>query len=146
MEMLEAGASPGSYTFPNLLKPSAHLSSPHISAFFSDKPSKQAFRSTSLHKWLSYIVTYSVFGYVELAPQVFDKMSQKDLVACNSTLDEYTSRGLMENATELFNSMPLKDRFPEISCCWGVRTSDGWILQRKFSVKFLLEALIHGIR
>ncbi|XXG51805.1 hypothetical protein AAC387_Pa03g0296 [Persea americana] len=109
IKMLEAGASPDNYTFPILLKAATHLSSPHIGPSLHAHTIKTGF---SIHVFVqtALIVMYSALGYVELAQRVFDKMSQKDLVAYNSMLDAYASRGLMGNATELFNSMLVKDR------------------------------------
>ncbi|RYR71078.1 hypothetical protein Ahy_A02g005376 isoform A [Arachis hypogaea] len=49
-------------------------------------------------------------GCVELARQVFDRMSERDAVSYNSMIDGYVKCGVVEKARELFDGMLLDER------------------------------------
>ncbi|XP_030488619.1 pentatricopeptide repeat-containing protein At3g29230 [Cannabis sativa] len=106
--MQKLGLFPDNFTFPILLKAAATVShAPFVFGLHAQAIkagySHHAFVQTAL------LNAYFTVGLVEDARNVFDKLSQRDLVAWNSMIDGYASNGQMGIALDLFDSMPVKD-------------------------------------
>ncbi|OVA01342.1 Pentatricopeptide repeat [Macleaya cordata] len=108
IKMLESGYSGDNFTYPTLLKASTHLSSSKSMIPLHAQVLKTGF-SDHVFVETALLTAYAAFGYVENARKLFDKMSNRDIVAWNSMLDVYASAGQMENAIKHFNLMPVKD-------------------------------------
>ncbi|XP_010904623.1 pentatricopeptide repeat-containing protein At2g29760, chloroplastic [Elaeis guineensis] len=108
-EAQELGVIGDNFTFPLLFKAASNLSSLLAGSTLHGQAMKSGY---SHHAFVqtSLINMYSSFGFVDQARQVFDGMSQKDIVAWNSILDAYATCGQMDECIKLFDSMPLKDQ------------------------------------
>ncbi|KAG5563681.1 hypothetical protein RHGRI_000023 [Rhododendron griersonianum] len=61
----------------------------------------------------SLIHVYSKFGATDVACQVFEESSSRNVVCWTSLVSGYCSNGLVEKAREVFDSMPLRN---DVSC------------------------------
>lgn len=59
----------------------------------------------------SLVSMYAKWGDMGVARQVFDRMTDQDLVAWNSLIDGYARNGDVEVALKLFDEMPSRDSF-----------------------------------
>ncbi|KAJ4950432.1 hypothetical protein NE237_027264 [Protea cynaroides] len=96
------------YTFPLMLKAAAGLVSSHVGFALHGQIIKTGF-SSHVFVQTALLKFYSALGYMDRARLLFDKMSDKDLLAWNSMLDAYASYGHMDDALEIFDMMPVRD-------------------------------------
>lgn len=102
--MVRSGERPDNYTFPFVLTAAANLmwrfhgSAVHSSAL------KTGHHSES-HTQHSLITMYARCGEILSARQVFDELSERDLVSWNSMISGYSRMGLARDAVEAFRRM-----------------------------------------
>ncbi|KAL4193586.1 hypothetical protein AMTRI_Chr06g200250 [Amborella trichopoda] len=105
MKMLNNGVPPNNYTFPFILKACFHLHAIeegraiHSLVFRSGFPSDVYVQTALIHFYVSC-------GLMDNACQVFDNMSQRDVVSWNIMLCGHVKHGDMFHAHKIFDEMP----------------------------------------
>ncbi|KAK3030089.1 hypothetical protein RJ639_037637 [Escallonia herrerae] len=74
---------------------------------------------SNLYVGNSLINLYSVFGAMEDAHKVFDKMSERDVFTWTILVTGYAKNGEMGEACEIFGMMPMRN-----AVSWAVIISD----------------------
>jgi pentatricopeptide repeat protein len=102
--MQRAGVEPDRFTFPFILKACAGLVVIEQGRRIHDYILRYGFESDAF-VGSALIDMYAKCGEVELARQVFDRMSQRDVVSWTSMIGGYAQKGHADEALELFQQM-----------------------------------------
>eukprot|EP01018_Ginkgo_biloba_P020997 Gb_22288 [translate_table: standard] len=105
-QMQEAGLQPDNFTFPCVLKACAGLEALEQGKEIHDCIRRSKFES-DVFIGNALIAMYAKCGSIEHARNVFDKMSQKDVVSWNSMIAGYAQNGFCDEAIGLFHQLPL---------------------------------------
>eukprot|EP01018_Ginkgo_biloba_P039368 Gb_08569 [translate_table: standard] len=105
-QMQEEGVKPDGYTFPSVLKACASVSALQEGREIHEDIISSGYES---HVFVgnALIDLYAKCGSIENARQVFDKMSQRDLVSWNTMIAGYAQNGHCESALALFGHIEL---------------------------------------
>ncbi|KAF3782484.1 Pentatricopeptide repeat-containing protein [Nymphaea thermarum] len=117
LHMLQEDIKPDFFTFPLVLRSCASLSALE----FALSTYSRAFKSgidANIYVQNSAIGAYCRLGCVGLARQVFDEMSEPDVVSWTTLISGYCQVGDVKNAGFLFGLMPEKD-----VVAWGAMIS-----------------------
>eukprot|EP01018_Ginkgo_biloba_P037427 Gb_17092 [translate_table: standard] len=105
-QMLQEGVQPDNYTFSFVLRACAGLSALQEGRAIHCEIVRNGF-SSHLFVVNSLIDMYSKCGRVEIARQLFDKMSTRDVVSWNALISGYAQNGQCHEVLTLFNQMQL---------------------------------------
>eukprot|EP01018_Ginkgo_biloba_P030463 Gb_36435 [translate_table: standard] len=112
-QMQRSGVRPDRFTFPFVLKACAGLAVFQQGRDIHEYIVKHGFDSDAF-VGSALIDMYGKFGNVEHARHVFDKMSQRDVVAWTSMIGGYAQNGHANEALELFRQMQLTRVKPNV--------------------------------
>eukprot|EP01018_Ginkgo_biloba_P034137 Gb_28030 [translate_table: standard] len=110
--MHRAGIQPDNFTFPFVLKACAALSSLREGIEIHDQVVKNGL-GFDVFVGNSLLAMYAKCGCIELARQVFDKMSERSVVSWNAMIAGHLQNGNAHEALTLFNKMQLSDVKPD---------------------------------
>eukprot|EP01018_Ginkgo_biloba_P031205 Gb_32921 [translate_table: standard] len=110
-QMQRTGIEPDKFTFPFVLKGCAGLSALEEGMEVHDHVVRTGFH-LDVFVTTALVDMYAKCGSVEIARQLFDKMSEKDVVSWNAMIAGYAQNGHAKEALELFNQMRLANAVP----------------------------------
>ncbi|KAK7263079.1 hypothetical protein RJT34_30663 [Clitoria ternatea] len=102
--MLNKRIKPDEYTYPSVLKACGELLDFDIGVEVH-KCIEASSSECSLFVHNALVSMYGRFGKLEVARQLFDNMSARDVVSWNTIISCYASRGMWEEAFQLFGRM-----------------------------------------
>uniref|UniRef100_A0A2N9J3L5 Pentacotripeptide-repeat region of PRORP domain-containing protein n=1 Tax=Fagus sylvatica TaxID=28930 RepID=A0A2N9J3L5_FAGSY len=103
-EMVDKGIRPDNFTYPSVLKACGEkLDLGFGREVHNSINASSAGWNLFVHNAL--VSMYGRFGEIDVARSLFDKMPEKDAVSWNTIISAYASRGMWEEAFELFESM-----------------------------------------
>ncbi|KAI3886066.1 hypothetical protein MKX03_003647 [Papaver bracteatum] len=105
IDMLSHGSTPNNFTYPFLLKACSKLFAFEEGKVLHGHILKLGFKS-DVYVQTSLLDLYGSCRDIVASRNVFDRMSERDVVAWNAMLVGYTRCGLVEIAEKLFNEMP----------------------------------------
>jgi pentatricopeptide repeat protein len=103
-QMQIAGIQPDNFTFPFVLKACADLGNLQRGKDIHDCIIRIGFKP-DIYVWNGLLLMYVKCGCMEDARQVFDKMSQRDVVSWNTMIAGYAQNGDCDQALRLFRQM-----------------------------------------
>eukprot|EP01018_Ginkgo_biloba_P037493 Gb_02032 [translate_table: standard] len=110
-QMQLADVKPNSVTMVSMLSTCAQLGVIQQGKWIHDYISRSGFESDiSIEN--SLVAMYGKCGAVEIARQLFDKMSRRDVVSWNAMIAGYAQSGHADEAIKLFNQMQLAEGKP----------------------------------
>eukprot|EP01018_Ginkgo_biloba_P034140 Gb_28037 [translate_table: standard] len=112
-EMCQTAVSPDKFTFPFLLKACAGVSALQHGRAIHAHVLKAGFQSDPFVE-NSLLTMYAKCWSVKVARQLFDKMSERDVVSWNAMIAGYARNGHANEAVTLFNQMLLEDMKPNL--------------------------------
>jgi pentatricopeptide repeat protein len=107
-QMQEAGVQPNEFTFAGVLPVCASLAVLEQGKKVHERIITGGFES-NVFVGSSLVDMYVKCGSLEDARQVFDKMSERDVVSWTAMVAGYAQGGLFDEALELFHKMPMRD-------------------------------------
>ncbi|KAI3944464.1 hypothetical protein MKW98_006625 [Papaver atlanticum] len=108
IDMLSYGSKPNNFTYPFLLKACSKLFAFEEGKVLHGHILKLGFNS-DVYVQTSLLDLYGSCGDIVASRNVFDRMSERDVVASNAMLVGYTRIGLVEIAEKLFSEMPVRN-------------------------------------
>ncbi|KAA8528016.1 hypothetical protein F0562_035115 [Nyssa sinensis] len=107
-QMVNKGINPDNFTYPSVLKACGE----ELNLDFGREVHKSI--GASCLEWCLFVQNalvsmYGKCGEVDVARKLFDIMPEKDAVSWNSMINGYASKGMWEEAFELFESMQVED-------------------------------------
>eukprot|EP01018_Ginkgo_biloba_P018849 Gb_21580 [translate_table: standard] len=121
-QMQTADIQPGKYTFPFVLKACAGLSSLQLGMDIHDDIVRTGLES-DIFVGTSLVAMYAKCGSIELARQVFDNMSTRNVVSWNAMIAGYAQIGHVNETLTLFHQMQLLHTNPNsVTMCSVLRT------------------------
>ncbi|RZC57671.1 hypothetical protein C5167_004972 [Papaver somniferum] len=108
IDMLSYGSKPNNFTYPFLLKACSKLFAFEVGKVLHGHILKLGFDS-DVYVQTSLLDLYGNCGDIVASRNVFDRMSERDVVAWNAMLVGYTRSGLVEIAEKLFSEMPARN-------------------------------------
>eukprot|EP01018_Ginkgo_biloba_P030314 Gb_23082 [translate_table: standard] len=118
------GIKPDNYTFPFVLKACAGLSALQQGKEIHDQIVRSGFEADVFVR-NALIDMYAKCGSVEVARQLFDKMSERDVVSWNAMIAGYSQNGYANEALAVFHQMQLEDVKPNSVTMLGVLPACG---------------------
>eukprot|EP01018_Ginkgo_biloba_P036700 Gb_40432 [translate_table: standard] len=112
-QMQREGIQPNKFTFPFVLKACAGLSALQEGKEIHNHIVRTGFES-DVFVGNSLVAMYANCGSVQIARQVFDNMSERDVVSWNAMIDGYNQNGHADEALTLFNRMQLEGIKPNL--------------------------------
>eukprot|EP01018_Ginkgo_biloba_P023741 Gb_23967 [translate_table: standard] len=112
VRMRLAGMKPDSVSFASVLSACAHLTDLQHGKEIHDYLIRNGFDS-DIFVGSSLIDMYAKCGSVDIAFQLFDKMSQRNVVSWNAMIAGYTQNGHISEALKIFRQMHLKGIKPD---------------------------------
>nr|DAD34341.1 TPA_asm: hypothetical protein HUJ06_004981 [Nelumbo nucifera] len=107
-KMINHGSLPNNFTYPFVLKACSELLALEEGKVLHGHILKLGL-SSDVYVQTSLLDMYGSSGGILAARQVFDRMTDRDVVAWNAILASYVRYGLVEAANELFDSMPIRN-------------------------------------
>eukprot|EP01018_Ginkgo_biloba_P024066 Gb_36172 [translate_table: standard] len=104
-QMERTGIKPNEFTFASVLPACANLTALEHGKTVHEKVIRSGFQSDMFVE-SALVDMYVKCGDIENARQVFDKMSQRDVVSWNAMISGYAQNGLVNEAFNLFQKMP----------------------------------------
>eukprot|EP01018_Ginkgo_biloba_P030327 Gb_08618 [translate_table: standard] len=105
-QMQSVGIQPDNFTFPFVLKACADVADLQQGKDIHDYIIRSGFES-DVYVQNCLLAMYAKCGSIDRARQVFNKMSQRDVVSWNTMIAAYTQNGNCEQALKLFANMHL---------------------------------------
>ena len=105
-QMIREGVDPDSFTFPHVLKACTALSALQEGRKIHDLIVEKGVESDNFVASI-FIDMYSKHGVVEFACQVFDKMSERDVVTCCAMISGLVHNGNYQETLKRFPQMQL---------------------------------------
>eukprot|EP01018_Ginkgo_biloba_P011802 Gb_29543 [translate_table: standard] len=118
-KMRWAGVQPDNFTFPFVLKACAILSAFQEGKEIHDHILRSGFESDMFVE-TALVNMYSKCGILEIAHQLFDKMSKRNVVSWNAMIAGYAQNGHANEALTLFTQMQLADMKPDLATILSV--------------------------
>jgi pentatricopeptide repeat protein len=112
--MWQTGVQPNQFTFASVLRACAGLEALEYGAEIHGDVIRRGFGSDVVVE-NALVDMYVKCGCIEIARQVFDKMSERDMVSWTTMIAGYAQVGFLDEALELFGRMSERDVF-----CWTV--------------------------
>ncbi|KAK9153575.1 hypothetical protein Sjap_001055 [Stephania japonica] len=103
-EMLESGAAPDRFTYPPVLKACGEVRDAGRGRAVHRR-ARESGVERSLFVSNALVAMYAKCGEIGVAREVFDGMPQRDVVSWNSIILGYASKGMWEEAFDLFQRM-----------------------------------------
>eukprot|EP01018_Ginkgo_biloba_P020807 Gb_00199 [translate_table: standard] len=103
-QMQRAGVKPDNFTFPFVLKACAEISALQEGKEIHDDIIRTGFE-LDVFVGNSLVTMYAKCGSIDLARQLFDKMSNRDVVSWNAMIVGFAQNGHSSDALSLFNQM-----------------------------------------
>jgi pentatricopeptide repeat protein len=103
-EMVDKGVRPDNFTYPSVLKACGEK----LDLGFGREIHKSINSSSAgwnLFVHNALVSMYERFGEVDVARSLYDKMLENDVVSWNTMISAYASKGMWEEAFELFETM-----------------------------------------
>ncbi|OVA17582.1 Pentatricopeptide repeat [Macleaya cordata] len=107
-KMLNHGSKPNNFTYPFLLKACSKVLAFEEGKILHGHILKLGLNS-DVYVQTSLLDLYGACGTIMAARLLFDRMSERDVVAWNAMLVGYTRSGLVEIAEQLFEQMPVRN-------------------------------------
>eukprot|EP01018_Ginkgo_biloba_P019614 Gb_41544 [translate_table: standard] len=107
-QMQRTGIQPDQFTFASVLPACAHLASLEHGRELHEDIIRSGFQS-DIFVSSSLVDMYAKCRRIENARQVFDKMSERNVVSWNVMIAAYAKNGYVGEALELFQKMPERD-------------------------------------
>uniref|UniRef100_A0A5B7BVB7 Pentatricopeptide repeat-containing protein n=1 Tax=Davidia involucrata TaxID=16924 RepID=A0A5B7BVB7_DAVIN len=107
-QMVNKGIDPDNFTYPSVLKACGEELNLDLGRVVH-KLIDGSCLEWSLFVQNALVSMYGRCGEVDVARKMFDKMPEKDAVSWNSMITGYASKGMWEEAFELFESMQVED-------------------------------------
>ncbi|XP_050377135.1 pentatricopeptide repeat-containing protein At1g71490 [Argentina anserina] len=106
-QMVNKGIRPDCFTYPSVLKACAEK----LDIGFGKEVHKSI--DASCQEWNLFVHNalvsmYGKFGLVDVARQLFDNMPQRDIISWNSMISCYASRGMWNEAFEVFGNLQME--------------------------------------
>eukprot|EP01018_Ginkgo_biloba_P030462 Gb_36434 [translate_table: standard] len=111
-QMQREGMQPDDFTFPSAIRACTGLAALEQGKGIHVRAIRNGFE-TDVYVGNALIVMYSTCGNIESARQVFDKMSQKNLVSWNSIIAGYVQNGYANEALTIFLQMEMSGVKPD---------------------------------
>eukprot|EP01018_Ginkgo_biloba_P034138 Gb_28038 [translate_table: standard] len=112
-EMQRSGIQPNNFTFPFVLKACAALSALQEGKEIHDQVVRTGFESY-VFVGNALVDMYAKCGCVQVARELFDKMSKRDVVSWNAMIAGYAQNGHPNEALTLFNEMQVAGLKPNL--------------------------------
>eukprot|EP01018_Ginkgo_biloba_P020815 Gb_00204 [translate_table: standard] len=110
-QMQGVGIRPDNFTFSSVLKACASLSSLREGKVIHDHIVKTGF-DWDVFVGNSLLAMYTKCNNIEIARQLFDEMSERDVITWNAMIAGYSQNGYANEALTLFHQMQLEDVAP----------------------------------
>jgi pentatricopeptide repeat protein len=103
-QMERLGVQPDKFTFPCVLKACGRLYALTVGKAIRDHVKISGFES-DVYVGNALVALYTKCGSIEDAVQLFDKISQRDVVSWTSMIGGYVEKGFCSDALEIFHQM-----------------------------------------
>jgi pentatricopeptide repeat protein len=144
-QMKQAGTQPDNFTFPCVFKACAALGDLQQGRENHGYVIRSGFEFDVFVR-SSLVDMYAKCGNLEDAHQVFDKMSQRDLVSWNVMISSYAQNGICDEALQLFRDMGVAGVMPDsatvvsvLPACAGLEALQQGKEIHHYAIKFRFE-------